>query len=341
MNSPWHQLLAMTTAHIDNQWQLHWQPEEEAGDTAYSPLPQLGVIRAQGKDARHFLQGQLTNDIRDLSPEHSQLSAYCNPKGRMLALFRLVQQGDDILMLLPRTLVDSVLKRLSMFVLRAQVSLSDASDDWLCFGLHGITASTLVAERLGSAPAERDHQVSAEAFCAVCLDGPCPRYLLLASRTAADDLWATLQTQAVPEDTSAWTLRTIQAGEPQVYTQTQETFVPQMLNLQALNGLSFTKGCFVGQEVVARTQHLGKLKRRLYRAAISEGEARPGDELFSPSSTSGQGAGKIVDAAPSPSGGWELLAVMEIDQDKSDMRIGGSEGARLSVLDLPYPVEMA
>jgi folate-binding protein YgfZ len=135
----------------------------------------------------------------------------------------------------------------------------------------------------------------------------------------------------------------IRAGIPNVFEDTVEAFVPQMANLQLVGGVSFTKGCYTGQEVVARMQYLGKLKRRMYHARVDAGQPpTPGTEVFSPSSDSGQGAGRIVDAAASPDGGYEVLAVLQISSaDANDLQLGDIDGPALQLMELPYAFEQS
>jgi folate-binding protein YgfZ len=156
-------------------------------------------------------------------------------------------------------------------------------------------------------------------------------------------LWEEARQTATPTSRQAWALLDIRAGIPTVYPETVEAFVPQMANLQLVEGVSFTKGCYTGQEVVARMQYLGKLKRRMYRVRVDTGQpVEPGMELFSASSDSGQGAGRVVDAAASPDGGYEALVVTPIScAEADDLQLGDSGGPALHLLDMPYPFEPA
>ena len=260
-------------------------------------LPELGVIRVSGPDARTFLQGQLTNDIEAVSPIRGQLSAHCTPKGRMLAIFLIFQQDDDLLLVLPRERLPAMLQRLRMFVLRAQVTLEDLSE---ALPFHSVCGE------FTDAPAEPWATAFEKDLTWLRLPGPA-RWLVAGPQEAV----AALGGEPAPE--GWWRLMNVRGALPMVYEATAEAWVPQMCNLDLLGGVSFSKGCYTGQEVVARMKYLGQLKRRMYRARCGEdAEAAPGDVIFSAESQSAQGAGRVVEAAPSPEGGQELLIVTQI-----------------------------
>jgi len=310
------------------------------GDCAMTDLSHLGVIRVSGSNKLEFLQGQLTNDINKVSENHSQLSSYCSPKGRMLASFRVLQFGEDLLMLLPMELLEATLKRLSMFVLRADVQLADASDALIRIELSGDCASDL----LPIDPPEADNGVvSHDDYTIVRLPGDRPRFLVISDCECIQALWEEAGQVATATSRESWALLDVRAGVPTVYESTKEAFVPQMANLQLIDGVSFSKGCYTGQEVVARMQYLGKLKRRMYRARIDADQApTPGSDLFSASDASGQGSGKVVDAAASPDGGYEVLVVTPIScAEADDLQLGDADGPALQMLDMPYAFEVA
>lgn len=303
-------------------------------------LSHLGLIAVTGEDAHAFLQGQLTNDIRELSDAHSHLSGWCSPKGRMLACFRLIRLDGEILLQLPLASLEAALQRMRRYVLRARVSLHDASARIMRMGVAGPAAADLLENRLGRLP-EFDSGVRRyQALTLLRLPGAgTPRFQVLGPGQALADLWSWLAAQgAAPDNEDAWSLLDIRAGLPSVLPGTEDAFVPQMTNMQLVDGLSFTKGCYTGQEVVARMQYLGRLKRRMYRARVtSPRRPNPGDELFAPSSASGQGAGRVVDARPVGPDRYELLVVVELAAlEQGEVRL--EEGAPpLEFLTLPYP----
>ena len=308
-------------------------------ECAIVDLSNLGLIRVSGGDSRTFLQGQLTNDVNQVTAEHAQLSSYCSPKGRMLGSFWIFQRGHDLYLQMPVERLAAILKRLQMFVLRADVTIEDASDSLARLGLSGDCAEAL----LPFAPKTSGDTITRDALSIVRLPGDLPRFELLGPPDELAGLGTRLRESATPAGVEFWSLLDIRAGVPSVFEETVEAFVPQMANLQLIDGVSFTKGCYTGQEIVARMQYLGKLKRRMYRVKI-DAEQRPqrGSEVFSHSSESGQGAGRIVDAARAPDGGFEALAVLQISSaEADDMHLGDADGPLLRQLDLPYSFDAA
>jgi hypothetical protein len=348
MNNEWlDTLVAQGATVIDGKVADFGAPQEELAATIEADvlcdLSHLGLIRASGEDSGIFLQGQFTNDVRKVSAQQHQLSSYCSPKGRMLALFRLFQHQGDYYLNLPQELLEPTLKRLKMFVLMSRVSLEDASDKLLRFGLSGPNAMPLLLEHFSSVPARADEALSHDGITLLHLAGPHPRFEIHGEPAAVQSLWRSLAGKARMVGADCWDLLDIHAGLPGVYRETVEAFVPQMLNLQLVNGVSFKKGCYTGQEIVARMQYLGKLKRRMYLAhAESPVRPRPGDELHSPLSASGQGAGKVVEAAPSPAGGFDMLCVIENTAAAGEgLTLGNEGGATLELLPMPYSLEQA
>jgi folate-binding protein YgfZ len=326
-----------------NNWQEITRPQKPLAQTfpecALTDLSHFGLIRISGADSREFLQGQLTNDINAVTPALAQFSSYCNPKGRMLGSFWIFQRDEDLYLQLPAGLLESVLKRLRMFVLRSDASLHDASAELARFGISGDCSADL----LPFAPGDAKACQTRDQVTVIRLPGDRPRFELIGPPEILAQTWRRLLDSAEQAGPDFWSLMDIRAGMPTVFEDTIEAFVPQMANLQLIGGISFTKGCYTGQEVVARMQYLGKLKRRMYHAHVDTTQAPVrGTEVFSPSSESAQGAGRVVDVAASPQGGYELLAVVQISSaETDDLHIGDADGPRLSLLDLPYPFDTA
>lgn len=285
-------------------------------------LPFLGALRFEGPDAVAFLQGQLTNDTRLLADGRTLLAACTSAQGRVAALLRLRQQGETVYALLPAELAGPVAGRLERFVLRAKLRLS-VVDDLDVFGIESVD---------GGSPAGVE-ALGAGAGDAVWFDYARDRGVLLALRRAGSDRGAPAPDDSSARETEqAWWLRDIGAGLPQVFAATAEAFVPQMLNLDLLDGISFTKGCYTGQEIVARTQHLGRIKRRTFRYRLAEGpRPRPLAGLH----RDGLKVAEIVMSAQRD-GVVEALAVTQLDA--RDVPLSLDDGRVAEPVALPYSV---
>ena len=297
-------------------------------------LSHEGLLAVRGPDASKFLQGQLTCNLNYLSANTASLGARCTPKGRMLSSFRIVQQGDGYLLAMASELLDSQLTDLQKYAAFSKSKLSDESAQWLRIGLQGGDA---VLASLGlNLPATADSVVHVGDMLAVRLsDG---RSELWAPAAQAETVLATLTAQLREAPLNDWLLAQVRAGVGQVFGANREQLIPQMINLQALGGVSFKKGCYTGQEIVARMQYLGKLKRRMYRLSLA-GDAAPAvaTPLFSP--VHGSSVGDVVLAARS-SAGIELLAVVQEDALlDGNLHLGSLEGPALQRLDLPYTLD--
>jgi folate-binding protein YgfZ len=315
--------------------------EQTMSNCKYFNLSFLSLLRAQGDDTEAFLQGQLTNDIRHVIQEgSSQLSAYCTHKGRMIASMRMIKHGDSIFMSMPNDRLETVLQRLKMFVLMSKVEIDNITDEYRVYGLSGVEAVTMLAD---NCPANIDETITTGDDISITrIAGDTPRFLIAGQKNAIEKMILQIAELCAEGDKNEWFLQDIRAGLPTVFEETAETFVPQMLNLQLINGVSFTKGCYTGQEVVARMQYLGSLKRRLYRVSYSGDCAPPGSDLYSPLSKSAQGAGKVVMSAHQTDGKCESLIVTEIaSADANEVRLQDGNGTRLEFLDLPYAFEQA
>lgn len=293
-----------------------------------SPLPALegvarlsdwGVIRAAGEDAKTFLHGQLTQDVQGLGDGTARLAGYCSAKGRLLASFIVWQRGPaEVLLACSADLLPATLKRLSMFVLRAKCKLSDASAELPLYGLAGAAAGEGVAwSRSAQGAADLIHLPAAAGVRRALWAGPgAPEQPVLAAE--------------------AWRWLEVQSGIPRIVAATVEQFVPQMVNLELVGGVNFQKGCYPGQEVVARSQYRGTLKRRAF-LFDAEAPAQPGQELFAASDPA-QPAGMVAFAAPAPdgSGRYGVLAETKIALADHALHLGAADGPRLQLLPLPY-----
>ncbi|MGL6109264.1 MAG: YgfZ/GcvT domain-containing protein [Rubrivivax sp.] len=288
-------------------------------------LADWGVIRAQGADAASFLHGQLTQDVTHLAEGHARLAGYCSAKGRLLATFVVWRAADgDILLACSADLLPATLKRLSMFVLRAKCKLSDASAELPLHGLAGPAAEAM----LGAA-------ASAQTW-AVATHGAARVIRLPGADGVARLLWAGAQAPELPSlSAHAWQWLEVRSGVARVVAATSEQFVPQMLNFELLGGVDFQKGCYPGQEVVARSQYRGTLKRRTY-LVDSAAPVSPGMDVFHSDDPS-QPAGMVVLAASLPGGRHAALVELKMAAvQEGELLAGGTTGVRLTPTPLPY-----
>jgi len=300
-------------------------------------LSHYGLIAVEGEDARDFLQNQFGNDINAVSDTEAQLSSYSNAKGRMLAIFPIFLRAGVYYLVLPADILEATLKRLRMFVLRSQVTLEDASDRLARFGLAGERAPELLSDMLDGRPDRAWQLLQKDGLTVIRLPDPLPRFAIHGPPEALAALWRRLARQARPVGAEVWTWLNIRAGLPDLHIETVEAFVPQMANLEALNAISFKKGCYPGQEVVARMHYLGKLKRRMYLAHTDMAEPpAPGTAVHADGEE--QAVGKVVESASAPEGGVDLLMVVQIASADKPLHLGSADGPVLELRELPYTV---
>jgi len=306
-------------------------------------LSHYGLIAAYGDDAVDFLQGQFTNDVAQVSETHSQLSSYCTPKGRMLTNFRIFKQGETLYLCLPQALLEPVLNRLRMFVMRSKVTLEDASDALMRFGLNGPQADEQLRDITSKIPCEVNQAFHDKDCTIIRIHGKQPRFEIYGHLNAISKLWQDLDVDATAVGAPIWELLNIQAGIPVIVPETCEAFVPQMANMSLIGGVSFKKGCYTGQEIVARMHYLGKLKKRMYRVAVECNEPpKAGDKVFAENSTAGTGTGTVVSAELNADGVYEALAVIQIaDAESQTLQLHDVSGPVIKILELPYAFEPA
>lgn len=340
MIESWKNFLESQGAHLENGCVLHYgnaaaERDAAAGGTVMADLSQLGVIAFAGEDTESFLQGQLTNDVRALHADGAQWSGYCTPKGRLLGNFLVWRDGDDTCLQLSGDILPGVLKRLSMFVMRAKTRGRDASQERVRLVVAGPAAADAVNAALGAIPDSPMHAVTQEAGRIVRVGAD--KFVLAVRPDQAEAVWQSLRTTATPVGAPVWDWLRLTAGIPMIVAATQEAFVPQMVNYEALGGVSFQKGCYPGQEIVARSQYLGKMKRRMILAHV-DAAAAPGDSLYS-ADIGEQASGTIVNAAPAPTGGYDVLAVTQVESARSQtLHLKTADGPALALRPLPYTV---
>lgn len=340
MNTPWTEFLVREGATLEGSGIRFDAPEAEVraveSGTVVVPLVHLGLIRSAGDDSVPFLHNLLSNDVKKLAPQSAQWSSFNTPKGRMLASLLLWNDGTGQMIAASADIQPMLQKKLSMYVLRSKVKLADATPDTALIGVSGTAADAALANAGIAAPAAPMTQAVAGDLRCIRLD---QRNLVIAVPTAAaPEVFAKLAAGgATKAGTAAWLLAMIRAGLPLITAAIQEEFVAQMLNFEVIGGVSFNKGCYPGQEIVARMQYLGKLKKRMYHVHVPD-DAAPaaGADLFTPEFGE-QSAGKLVNVVSAPSGGFEALAVMQIScAEAGEVHLGSPQGPRLQFLDLPY-----
>src|SRR5689334_21824894 len=302
---------------------------------------QWALLSVAGADAVGFLHGQLSSDVNALRPGEGQYWSYNSPKGRMLAngvLWRSPLRDDAIAMLLAADLAETIRRRLAMFVLRAKVRVDDITEGHALLGLAGTEAAQAAHEALGvQVPAAS----SAAAFGgeATIFALPDGRYAIVAPAPQGAIVQAALARHASIVDADVWRWLGIAAGVPWIGAATSDQFVPQMANWDVLGGVSFRKGCYPGQEIVARMQYLGRLKERLFAFRTDAFDVAPGARLYSSAFGADQPCGSVVNAAPHPAGGVALLAVVQlVAVEADDLALGAADGPRLRRHALPYDV---
>jgi len=357
MNPTWQSHLLSCNAVIEDGRVVNYgnaiaELESMRSGTVLADLSHFGLIHFTGDDAQSFLQGQLSCDVRATTPSTGAGAAlygsYCNPKGRMLASFLIWHDSGGYVMQLPSALQAAIQNRLSMYVLRAKVKLADRGDALVRLGLAGRHAEALVREILGRVPDSPLEVIHGQQGSAIRLAQE--RFELVIVSEWAPTVWERLSQHVMPVGASCWDWLEIKSGIPMITAATQEQFIPQMVNLEVIGGVSFQKGCYPGQEIVARTQYLGKIKRRMFLASIQPMAASfadlatriapvvAGDELFS-DDMGEQSSGMIVNAAPAPEseGKFDVLAVIQTSSvEAGKIHWKSLDGPPLEIMPLPY-----
>ncbi|MGZ5608509.1 MAG: CAF17-like 4Fe-4S cluster assembly/insertion protein YgfZ [Methylobacter sp.] len=297
-------------------------PEHESERHIY-PIAHLGILAVTGADAAKFLQGQITCNINDVIDTKSSLGAMCNPKGRAITTFLLVRNGDGFLMILPQELLAQVKKRLQMYVLRSNVTLTDSSDELCLIGLSDGRSELSAA--LNFATSRQEH---------IVVDFQ-NRSLIIAEAGKAQAFWQQQVEQGFqPASSAQWCYLDMISGIPWLGVDTSEEFIPQMLNLDKLGGISFNKGCYTGQEIVARTHYLGKAKREMFLAECDALAApEPNSTLIDDSAGTEQSAGKVLYAQQ-----WQnsckMLVVLHVSETNTyNLKLNNDRQDKVTLLN--------
>lgn len=302
------------------------------GDAVFAPLPQFGLLSVTGEDARSFLHAQLSNDVEHLDAHTARRAGYCSPKGRLLATLLVVARPEGFLLQVSADIAAAIAKRLTMFVLRSKVKIADLSAASPQFGVWGRGSAAALKDAGFEVPA--NHLQFSESPSGVVIALGAERFLAIGNAQTA----ASLSAKFPQVSGEWWTLAEVRAGLPSVTLHTQDQFVPQMANFELIGGIDFKKGCYPGQETVARAQYRGQVKRRMYRGEVEHSGAAlpmPGQDLFG---AEPQAIGTIVNVAPRPGGGYEMLAVIQSSSvEKGDaLHVGAPDGPAARIASLPY-----
>ncbi|MDV3241101.1 MAG: folate-binding protein [Methylocaldum sp.] len=336
----WQAVLEQSGARFDDSGVIdfgHVEAERRQALSAdvMADLSHYGLIEVKGDDAQKFLASLFTGDVRLVSAEKGLFTAWCDAKGRAQATFWLFVHDGAFYLLLPKGLVKSVLTGLKLYLLRVKATLTDAGSDLVRVGLSGPSMESRLAALFGAPPPEQAGDTRSYGACTLmAITGqPHPRWVLVGSAAAVAETWQNLLSSVSPVGRDAWSLLDILAGIPLLVPETAGEFIPQMLNMEALGGLCFTKGCYPGQEVIARLHYRGQLKRRLYLAYVA------GDSVPPPGTTLhiegiAESVGTVVSATHHPDGRTALLSVVKIEEkDQGEVRLGDAQGPALRFIE--------
>jgi folate-binding protein YgfZ len=302
----------------------------------------LATVVVRGDDAETFLQGQLTNDVTQLK-DSCQLNAWCNPKGRVVTILKLWCNDDGISMQLPRSLAEPVIKRMQMYILRSHVTLEDCSDGIATAGLAGPVSKEWLATSLGEPP-EPGQSAARGKIVINCPVGTSERYLVTGSSSELEEMLKSFPDEIPICDANTWTRIDIHDGIPEIWPETTEKYIPQSLNLDLLGAISFNKGCYTGQEVVARTHYLGTPKQRMYKARTASGSTArdtmaPGSKLYLPGNAE-QSVGSIVSSFNTGDVQELLVSAKLHARGNKACHVHGTDGPEISLGDLPYTMNL-
>lgn len=332
MNERWNALLQNENAIFENGRVVSFA-NHAATDKGLCDLSHYGVIEVSGEDATAFLQAQLTNDVTKLDDNGAQWNGWCSPKGRLLVVFLIIRTGEKYLLLLPKSLQPSIQKRLGMFVLRSKVKIEDVSVSHQRIGLVGDLSSASFISDLPTTLMTSQH--SSWGRIVRISDR---RALILGGMDTLSQSWQPLKTHFPLSGASMWDLAAIREGVIEITPETQDAYVPQMVNFELIGGVNFKKGCYPGQEIVARTQYRGILKRRMVRVTFTHAVLpAPNTAVYSPAFDD-QAAGTIALAAATGEH-VEALVVAQIEAITSDsLFLDQAFTQKLAIRDLPYSV---
>ncbi|MGB4812526.1 MAG: folate-binding protein [Methylophilaceae bacterium] len=339
-NNDWQAFLFTEGGVLDNGTiNSFGDPEKERivtqNDNIICDLSHLDLLELTGDDAVRFLQGQVTNDVMQLNETNAHYTGYCSPKGRLLALFLAYTQHNKLYLQLNNTLTEPITKRLKMYVMRSKVVINNLADSTVKIGLNGPDIPQYLKPFFAQIPQQAFEVIHSENATLIRLPGTTPRFEMICHTERAKEVWQALKTTCQKVGKPSWEWLEIQAGIPDIVVSTQEAFVPQMVNLEAFNAINFKKGCYTGQEIVARTHYLGKVKRRTQLAHLNTITLpSAGDDVISQNK---EVVGKIVRSALAPHEGVDVLVEVRLEALESGP-IYWYE-IMLNIQPLPYQLE--
>ncbi|MBF0265216.1 MAG: folate-binding protein YgfZ [Gammaproteobacteria bacterium] len=307
-------------------------------------IDDMAIIEVSGEDSLTYLQGQLTNDINLVTQQSTQLSAYCTPKGRAICLFRIFKVSDKVYLVLAKDLLEAIYKRLKMFVMMSKVDILDVTEQYLHYGIVGDKAAQLVTDKGYQLPEAINESTNTHNTVIIKISQN--QYEAFGLENDLKNLIELATSEYSSAEQSNWYQVNIINGIPGVSLASKELFIPQMLNLHFLNGINFKKGCYTGQEVIARLHYLGKMKRLMFAISFqSKNQCQIGDKIYSPISKSGQGAGQIVSIEAAKKNDdtyhYTALAVIELKViDDDSIYLDQEFEIKADKLQLPYEQEL-
>ncbi len=328
MNPDWIVFLKSTGAIVSDSREIEFPNIDHKVTDRIYPVTHLSIFEVSGGDAATFLQGQLTCNINNLQENMGSFAAFCNAKGRVISALLIIKKADTFLIVLPRTLLDKVIQKLSLYILRSDVQITDKSDEFCLLGIH-YSASAIN----GMEMPEEAYAVSISESCTIRLPGSLSRYLLIGDIMQTINFWKQIKTQKKlqPGDSKEWLYQDLSSGLPWFNEAQSEQYIPQMLNIDKLGGISFNKGCYTGQEIVARTHYLGKAKREMFLAECSKTAIIESNNVII-NNANNEIVGKIL-AFRNHNQKYRLLTVMQaVDSELESLSLNNSSRDKIQII---------
>ncbi len=335
MNQKWKNFLTSKYAEISADGEICFPTVENNRKNVVFPISKLSILSVNGSDSTRFLQGQSTCNIDEVTESNGSFGAFCTPKGRAICTFFIIRQKDSFLLILPSELMEKVTKRLQLYILRSDVKLNRISEEYCLLGLNSEASSALGLEL----PEAQYAAACKNNMIIIRFPGSQPRFVVMGTPQEAMDLWTDLTENHKfgAANSSDWLLQDLISGIPWLNSKTSEEFIPQMINLDQLNGISFNKGCYTGQEIVARTHYLGKSKRQMFLAeTIFDGPIDPGANIIDDETNQAQNVGQVL-AACRQHNRVQMLIVMQIANAASPkLRLENQNQIKISLSEFSY-----